>query len=101
MSLKNNGKDAPSMGSNQITYQQLDALLLRLRFIRDRMEPKWLRYSHADSGTQIILVENKPTEFVRASDAWSAREHLLQNGLLSEDEFSDFLKNGAMPQKAT
>lgn len=74
------------MATNQLSYQQLDELLTRLGFSRYRLEPKWLRYEHAESETEIILVERKPADVVRATDAWSAREHLLQKGLLSESE---------------
>jgi hypothetical protein len=82
------------MTTLQITYQQLDQLLLNLGFSRERVEPKWLRYTEASSDTEIILVEKKPTDPVRATDAWSVREHLVRKGLISEEDLDAFLQNG-------
>ncbi len=81
------------MATDQITYQDLDDLLTHLGFHRDHINAKWLRYQHSDSGTEIILVDKKPAEQVRPTDAWSAREHLLQKGLITEKELDKFLKS--------
>jgi hypothetical protein len=80
------------MSRNPFTYQQLDDVLHHLGFSRERLEPKWLRYFHAPSQTEIILVEKKPADPVRSSDAWSAREHLLQKGLIGEEELDRLME---------
>lgn len=74
------------MADKVFTYQQLDSLLLQLGFTRSKLEPKWLHYEHKSSGTEITLIEKNPSEPVRPTDAWSAREHLIQKGLISEEE---------------
>ena len=50
------------MGTEPITYKQLDELLVHLGFSRQRIEPKWLRYEHAASDTVIALVEKRPQD---------------------------------------
>jgi hypothetical protein len=80
------------MSPAQFTYQQLDHVLHHLGFSRERFEPKWLRYVHAPSQTEIILVEKEPAEPVRPSDAWSARAHLLQKGLIGAEDLDRLLE---------
>jgi hypothetical protein len=74
------------MNTDRITYQQLDELLRQLGFSRWHVEPKWRRYEHAPSDTIITLVEKGPHEPVRITDAVSARQHLVEKGLVTEEE---------------
>jgi hypothetical protein len=89
------------MTDDRITYRQLDALLKRVGFTRERREPKWLRYHHAATNTEIILVEHEPGDFIRPSDAWSAREHLLRKGLVSEADFNALANSARKPENPT
>jgi hypothetical protein len=81
------------MESDPITYQQLDDLLVRLGFSRDRVEPKWIRYEHAKSDTLIVLPEKKRDEPVRITDAVSARRHLIEKGLITAEELETILSS--------
>lgn len=84
------------MVTDRITYAQLDELLTRLGFTRRRVEPKWLCYEHAGTHTMIVLIEKKPTELVRITDAISARRHLVEKGLICDEDF-----DAIAPRKAT
>lgn len=85
------------MPNRKFTYAQLDDVLKKLGFTCERVDPKWIRYEHSESGTEIILADKKPTEMVRPTDAWSAREHLIKKGLIRErelDKLLDYQKAG-------
>ena len=87
------------MATDPVTYKQLNELLCQLGFARQRVEPKWLRYEHPPSDTVIVLVEKRPNELVRVTDAVSARRHLVEKGLVSEDEIDALLHAGATVKK--
>ena len=86
--------------ADKMTYRQLDQILTRLGFTRHRVEPKWLRYDHEESDTMIALVEKKPGELVRPTDAISARIHLVAKGLASEEEIDRWLNRKTPAKKA-
>jgi hypothetical protein len=77
--------------TDAMTYRQVDILLTELGFSRQHMEPKWLRYEHAATDTIIVLVEKKSNQRVRASDAESLRRHLIEKGLVGEEEMQALL----------
>jgi hypothetical protein len=79
------------MPTERITYQQLDDLLVELGFARQTVEPKWLRYEHTASDTTIVVVRKRPDALVRITDVVSARRHLIEKGLISEEEFEALL----------
>jgi hypothetical protein len=83
------------MHTDRMTYQQLDDLLVELGFSRQHVEPKWRRYEHAPSDTIITLVEKGPHEPVRITDAVSARQHLVEKGLITEEELEAKLSTSA------
>ncbi len=87
------------MESNHITYKQLDDLLTHLGFVRARVEPKWLRYEHVPSGLLIVLVDKKPADLVRVTDAVSAKRHLVEQGLISESELEAFLSGKSVDRE--
>jgi len=88
------------MVTDRITYAQLDELLTRLGFTRRRVEPKWFCYEHAGTQTMIVLIEKKPTELVRVTDAISARRHLVEKGLISDEDFDAIVPRKATAKKA-
>jgi hypothetical protein len=88
------------MESEPISYRQLDELLVHLGFSRSRVEPKWLRYEHASSDTLIVLADKKPTDPVRITDAVSARQHLIEKGLINPLELDAFLSRNSSARKA-
>jgi hypothetical protein len=89
------------MDTDPINYRQLDELLLHLGFTRRRVEPKWLSYEHAASDTVIALVEKQPDAPVRLTDAVSARRHLVEKGLITEEELRAHLTRSATAAKTT
>ena len=88
-------REQPAMNIDPMTYQQLDELLVQLGFSRQHVEPKWRRYEHAPSDTIFTLVERGPHEPVRITDAVSARQHLVEKGLISEEELDAKLSKSA------
>ncbi len=88
------------MESDQITYRQLDELLIHLGFTRSRVEPKWLRYEHAPSDTLIVLADKNPSDMVRITDAVSARRHLIEKGLITPQELETFRSPNSAARKA-
>src|SRR5258708_6839043 len=89
----NSGKETVPMLTDAMTYKQLDDLLLHLGFSRQRVEPRWLRYEHAATDSVIVLVEKQPDELVRITDAVSARQHLVEKGLIREAAFDAYLSH--------
>ena len=87
------------MAIDVLTYAQLDKVLKGLGFTRDRVEPKWIRYFHKPSDLLIVVVEKKPTELVRPTDALSARLHLVQKGLVSDEELDALLARKTTAKK--
>lgn len=83
-----------------ITYSQLHEILSQLGFSCQRVEPKWIRYEHAPSDTVIVLVEKKPKDRVRVTDAVSARKHLVEKGLISEEEIESLWTPIAVAKKS-
>jgi hypothetical protein len=83
------------MSNDAITYKQLEDVLVYLGFSGRRVEPKWLRYEHPASDTVIVLVDKKANEWVRATDALSAQRHLVEKGLISEEELDTILSRKA------
>ncbi len=86
--------------SVKMNYKQLDELLIHLGFSRARVEPKWLRYEHAPSNTLIVLADKKPSDPVRITDAVSARQHLIEKGLLTALELDAFLSRNLADRQA-
>jgi hypothetical protein len=88
------------METEQISYKQLDKLLIHLGFARSRVEPKWLRYEHSASDTLIVLADKMPDDRVRITDAVSARRHLIEKGLVTPLELEGLLARNAAARKA-
>jgi hypothetical protein len=82
-----------------MTYKQLDELLVHLGFSRAHVEPKWLRYEQAASDTMIVVVDKKPHEPVRITDVVSARRHLVEKGLVTEEALEAFLSRNETARK--
>jgi len=88
------------MATNRITYKQFDELLRHLGFSRERARSKWLRYEHPESGLVIVVAAKRPSELVRATDAVSARRHLVEKGVISANELDELLSRGSIPETA-
>jgi hypothetical protein len=88
------------MVHNEVTYGQLEELLLQLGFVRQDVGSQWHRYEHAVSDTEIILAAKPPTEPARPSEVASARIHLVAKGLIREAELDQQLGHNTA-QKTT
>ncbi len=77
----------------------MDDLLVQLGFTRAHVEPKWICYEHAASDTLIVLADKKEDEPVRVTDAVSARRHLVEKGLITEEELEAILARSAGGQE--
>ena len=83
------------MTSERITYGQLHRLLVGLEFEDVPVKQKWKAYRHAPSDTLILLPDRQPNQRARAPELISVRRHLVENGIVNEDEFDQFLAEAA------
>jgi hypothetical protein len=88
------------MDRDSVTFEQLDRLLGQLGFSRQIAPPNRVWYEHAGSDTVIILPDQKLGDPVRAPDWMSARVHLIEKGLVSEEELHEMLLLKGPPAKA-
>lgn len=79
------------MASKRMTYEGFDALLTQLGFTRDRVESKWIRYRHSATELVIVVAAKAPDDFVRVTDAISARRHLVEKGIIGAEELDELL----------
>ena len=79
------------MDRESVTFEQLDWLLGQLGFSRQVAPPKRVWYEHAGSDTVIVLADQKLSEAVRPPDWVSARVHLIEKGLVSEQQLEKML----------
>lgn len=96
--------------SDRVTYASIHTLLTRLGFTWKEQivqraiqppEPKTcLIYQHSNSGTTLWLPA-KDDRPALAADLISVRTHLVQRGLLEEDEFATFVKDHALAHQRT
>lgn len=89
------------MTTDRITYKQLDEVLTHLGFSRRRVDDKWLRYEHAPSKSVIVVAEKKSNEFLRVTDAVSARRHLVEKGLIEEEQLDEVLSGSVTASKSS
>jgi len=79
-------------------YRELREYLEGLGFIHQFVEGSHRSFTHAKSGTVFLFggfaIDDAP---VRAEDLISVRRHLVDNGIVSEQEFATFLKRGMKP----
>jgi predicted RNA binding protein YcfA (HicA-like mRNA interferase family) len=81
-----------------MTYEQFDTLLRRLGFTQERVESKWLRYRHEEAELVIVVAAKPASEFVRVSDAVSARRHLVEKGVVSAKKLDALLSQNSIPE---
>jgi len=81
---------------DRVTYGQLYQLLLDLEFVDQPAEERWKVFRHEGSNTLILLGGRDRTSPAREADLLSVRRHLLENGLIEENEFEDFVSHGRL-----
>jgi hypothetical protein len=84
-----------------VTFEQLDRVLGQLGFSRQVAPPKRVWYEHADSDTVIVVADQKLSEPVRPPDWVSARAHLIEKGLVSEEQLHTMLFPKAPAEKSS
>jgi hypothetical protein len=82
------------MTSSHVTYGQLYQLLLDLQFVDEPAGQPWRVYRHGETDTFILLARRMPTLPAREADLASVRRHLVENGLMDDDDFNGFLSQG-------
>lgn len=76
-----------------MTYAALKKYLINLGLIDESVKQSHRAFRHVGSGTLIpfsLLFGDNDT--VRQEDLISVRRHLVENGLVSDDEFSHFMR---------
>jgi hypothetical protein len=88
------------MDRESVSFEQLDWLLGQLGFSRQVAPPKRVWYEHAGSETVIVVADQKLSEPVRPPDWVSARVHLIEKGLVSEEQLDEMLSLKSPSPKA-
>ena len=83
--------------TGSVTYRRLDQLLLALGFERDQDEDNCRIYRHRESPSLILLAKHSATASVSDADLLSVRRHLVDGGLIEDNEFAEFAATGAVP----
>ncbi len=87
------------MERETVTFEQLDRVLGQLGFSRQVAPPKRVWYEHPPSDTVIVVADQKLSESVRPPDWLSARAHLIEKGLVSEEQLMAMLFGNGSPSK--
>jgi hypothetical protein len=78
-----------------LKYSALKKYLIDLGFIDEFVPQSHLAFRHVESGTLVLLsLQDDEDEPVRQEDLVSVRRHLVENGLISDQEFSRFASAG-------
>jgi hypothetical protein len=78
-----------------LQYSAFKKYLIDLGFIDESVKESHRAFRHAETGAVILLsLLIGDNEGVRQEDLASARRHLVENGLISDEEFSRFLRTG-------
>ena len=83
---------------NTVTWRQIETLLLHLGFTSFERPNRGVVYEHAESGTVLLLPPVDKVKTPRAADIHSIGQHLIGHGLLEEDAFAAFVRDGIIPQ---
>jgi hypothetical protein len=82
------------MIASKITYRDLDDFLRQLGFLEFNADLRWRAYHHPASDTLIVLGCHDHGSPARDSDLVSVRRHLVDNELVDQVEFDEFLARG-------
>ena len=79
----------------KLTYAVLHKLLTSLGFNPKPVRRSWQAYHHRASDALILLRKRRPTANVSEPDILSIRRHLVEKGLIDENEFDQLLSEAA------
>lgn len=82
-----------------VTYAQLHTLLRQLNFAEVPIESRYRAFHHTGSDTLIVLANRKQASQAGRTDLTSVRRHLVDNGIVEEHSFDEFLDEGCFPQR--
>jgi hypothetical protein len=78
-----------------LDYGALKKYLIDLGFVDESVPTSHLAFRHGESGTLILLsLQVGDNEAVRQEDLVSVRRHLVENNLISDQDFSQFMSTG-------
>jgi predicted RNA binding protein YcfA (HicA-like mRNA interferase family) len=81
--------------NKMLKYSDLKKYLIDLGFIDESVKESHRAFRHVESGSLILLSRLiDDNEALREEDLVSVRRHLVENGLISDVEFSRFLRTG-------
>ena len=74
-----------------VTFADLDRLLLGAGFDVERPAPTHILYSYPNANVVILLPPRSPDDTAEPFHVASVRRTLVDHGLLTEDDFEDWL----------
>jgi predicted RNA binding protein YcfA (HicA-like mRNA interferase family) len=80
--------DDPKM----VQYKEFKDYLESIGFVEESVKNSHFAFIHQPSGTIILLAEMNDRSIVPSADLVSARRHLVENGLVGDEEFAAFLR---------
>jgi hypothetical protein len=83
------------MKNKQLTYRQLHCLLIELDFVTVPTTRPWKAYRHPSSETLILLAGRKADDPARGFELLSIRRHLVENGIVNEEDLDPRLAEAA------
>jgi hypothetical protein len=82
-----------------IKYKEFKDYLESIGFVEESVKNSHLAFLHQPSNTIILLAEMSEDAIVAQADIVSARQHLVDNGLASDEEFATFLRTATKASK--
>lgn len=79
------------MIARTVSYGELYQVLAGLHFINVSSEHRWKVYRQSGTDIMILLANRKPDLPARPADLISVRRHLIDNGVLDQQEFERLL----------
>jgi predicted RNA binding protein YcfA (HicA-like mRNA interferase family) len=75
-----------------IKYKEFKNYIESIGFVDESVKSSHIAFKHEYTNIIIILPEMSDDSSVSEVDIVSARRHLVERGLVSDEEFTDFLK---------
>jgi predicted RNA binding protein YcfA (HicA-like mRNA interferase family) len=86
-------------GSKMARYREFKGYLESIGFVEESVKNSHFAFFHQPSDTIILLAEMGEDSTMSQVDIVSARRHLVDNGLVSDEEFAAFLRTATKASK--